>query len=166
MVHKCNPIRTADAAVKRTCRGAIGITRFLTFFFFAVFARIGEAQHPGPCTPFVIGTCNSTGMLNKSHLYQQFPRGVYGMTETHITVPGLHKLRQQLHHADVGVTFIPGAPVEPVSTGRGVIGGKASGVGLMSHFPLRAMPHGWPTETWLTSRVQVGAAFLTSDTPR
>eukprot|EP00438_Fugacium_kawagutii_P020622 Skav221403 [mRNA] locus=scaffold1352:67100:76744:+ [translate_table: standard] len=47
-----------------------------------------------------------------------------------------------------------------LSRSPGAIGGKATGVGLLSHVPARALSNDWPTPLWNSGRIQVCAALV------
>ena len=94
-------------------------------FIFLMVARIGEATNPGPLT---IGTANPTGVFGKAHLFQDLPAGaddcIWGMSETHLTKPGLDKFRFELKMQCPNWRFVPGSPAPPLSSAPGTIGGK------------------------------------------
>lgn len=125
--------------------------------------RFGEAANPGPPptdTAIAIGTFNPCGMLGKAPILAGLPTGVWGVTESHLTSQGVQKLRTDMHHQQVAARYHPGHPAAPISKGIGVIGGKATGVGLLSHLPSRSLPNQWAPELWQTGRVQVATAYL------
>ena len=134
---------------------------FLLSFLF----RVGEALHPGPANPdnHVIGTFNPTGALQKAELFKDLPTpGLWGVCETHLSKPGFQKFQQELKYAHPGAKFVPGAAAELVSQTIGSIGGKHTGVGILSDWPTRALPTQWSDEHWSTSRIQVGTSLITS----
>ena len=119
--------------------------------------RFGEASHPGP----VIGTFNPTGLMHKSDLLAELPQpSVWAVTESHLSAPGLGKFRQELDLSDVHMRYLPGAPAERLSSTRGSIGGKSTGVGILSSWPVRALHGDFPMEVWNTARIQAGAVFI------
>eukprot|EP00438_Fugacium_kawagutii_P018204 Skav230726 [mRNA] locus=scaffold401:228508:233396:- [translate_table: standard] len=124
--------------------------------------RVGEARHPGPSDTeeFCIGTLNPTGLLGKGSLLKELPVGAYGMAETHVTLLGLQRFRHELHVSDVRAKYIPGAPAPPLSSAPGSLGGKATGVGLLTHYPARALSHDWPDTLWSTGRIQACACLV------
>eukprot|EP00438_Fugacium_kawagutii_P036623 Skav217833 [mRNA] locus=scaffold889:526736:534677:+ [translate_table: standard] len=119
--------------------------------------RIGEARKPGP--EIAVGTFNSCGLLNKSSFMSHLPQGVYGATETHLTSLGQQRVKSELHHHVPGARISHGHAVKPVSSSVATIGGKASGVAIMSHLPLRALPSQWDPEMWHSSRIHAAAVF-------
>ena len=71
------------------------------FFVFAVFIRFGEATNPGPTTgEWTLGCMNPTGIMHKSSTLSQLPargKAVWGISETHLTQPGVTQFRKELH---------------------------------------------------------------------
>ena len=119
--------------------------------------RVGEAQHPGP----IIGAMNPTGLHGKGELLNQLPQNsVWGITETHLSHPGLVKFRTELHHTAPSFRIIPGAPAPLVTQTVGAIGGKHTGVAVLSDGPVRAMTNDWKSDIWDTGRVQCAATLL------
>ena len=58
------------------------------------------------------------------------------------------------------IRYIPGHPAPPLSDSKACIGGKCTGVGILSHHPIRAMTSAFDDELWRTARIQVAAACL------
>lgn len=134
----------------------------MTFASVTQFCRIGEAANPGPreapeCT---IGTINPTGALGKAEELCALTPGVWGITESHLTSLGCDRFKKELKFQGFNGQFIPGFPVEPVSKTPGTIGGKASGVGILTTHPTRMLTNDWPQETWETSRIQAVASLI------
>eukprot|EP00435_Cladocopium_sp_Y103_P014534 s1534_g3.t1 len=119
-------------------------------------ARVGEAMNPGP----VVGTYNARSLLGKAALTKELPEGLWGVTESHLTAQGSSKFRQELRFRGSHARWIPGAPAPKRSSAAGSIGGTTTGVGLLSHYPARALTSDWEKELWETSRIQAGAACL------
>ena len=124
-------------------------------------ARIGEASNPGP---FTIGTANPTGVLGKAHLLQELPGSpndcIWGLSETHLTKPGLEKFRFELKMQSADWRFHPGGFAPPLSSSPGIIGGKATGVGTLTKSPVRSLHNAWSGEDWSTARLQASAVFV------
>ena len=124
-------------------------------------ARIGEASHPGP---FFLGTANPTGVLGKAHLFNDIPASgsdcVLGVSETHLTQPGLAKFRFELKMQSSHWKFIHGAFAPPLSLVPGTIGGKATGVGVLTNCPGRPLVNDWSVDDWATGRIQASAVFV------
>eukprot|EP00438_Fugacium_kawagutii_P006341 Skav211884 [mRNA] locus=scaffold3296:9217:10851:+ [translate_table: standard] len=120
--------------------------------------RVGEASNPGPASQdMVIGTVNTNGLLGKSHLIQELPRGTWGLTETHLTVEGRRRFQVELKAVRPDFRFVGGHPAPYLSKSPGAIGGKATGVGVLTASPARGMVGDWPEPLWQTGRVQTCA---------
>ena len=122
-------------------------------------ARVGEAAHPGPNPK--IGIANPTGVMHKGHLFQeasdpQVPM-TWALSETHLTNEGIRKFRQELKFQSSQWNFVPGAPAQPRMTAAGCVGGKSTGVGILSTVPVRALANDWSQETWDSARIQACA---------
>ena len=100
-------------------------------------------------------------MLHKTHLVKELPtEAIWGVTETHLTRPGHAKLRQELSLNGMAHRLHHGAYAEPLSANRRAIGGKSTGVGVLTSFPSRPMPGHLPAEPWATGRLQASAVLL------
>ena len=127
-----------------------------------VFARVGEAQNPGP---FTIGAANPTGALGKAHMFQEMhgqqqgPR-IWGLSETHLTKQGLEKFQIELQQQPDKWKYVPGEAGPPLSKAVGTIGGKATGVGVLTDCPVRALAGQWPSQHWKTGRIQACAIHV------
>lgn len=55
--------------------------------------------------------------------------------------------------------FVPGAPAPLLSNTVGSIGGKATGVGILSPAPIRALTSQWEPTKWSTGRIQAAACY-------
>lgn len=126
---------------------------------------IGEAANPGPRisrgSEFCIGCCNTSGLVGKAHLFdQQMHTGdVWYATETHLTQMGMTQFRAGLRQ--VGSKFkycVGGSPVPHRSSKS--ISGLWRGVGVISKFPSRAMPHQWPDVVHQSCRVGAFATLV------
>ena len=126
-----------------------------------MFASIGEAANPGP---FVIGTSNPTGALGKAHLFQELPGAdqscIWGLSETHLTRPGVDKFRLELKMQPAPWKYVCGAAAPPLSQAQGTIGGKATGVGVLTTCPARPLANAWPTSDWASKRLQAAAVCV------
>ena len=130
--------------------------------------RVGEAAHPGPDThdgldqhTFTIGTFNPTGILHKAHLLKELDQpAIWGITESHLTKAGCHCFRTELAAEALSMRYVPGAFAPPLSSSPGAIGGKSTGVGILSSWPVRALNCTWDTDLWLSARLQACAVFV------
>eukprot|EP00435_Cladocopium_sp_Y103_P020606 s10_g5.t1 len=126
-----------------------------------MFASIGEAANPGP----ILGTTNPTGALGKASMYDSILENpqqpvVWGIAETQLTQQGFQRFRHELKHQSQSWKIIHGAYAPPISNTVGTLGGRHTGVALMSTSPIRALPTNWNKETWQSARVQVGAVHV------
>lgn len=130
--------------------------------------RIGEAKNPGP-TPAShhslthLGCLNPTGIMGKGAIISQLPgegcQQVWGVSETHLTAPGITKFRQELRFHAPHLQFRASHPAPPKSAGIKAIGGQAKGVGFLSSAPCRPNAHNGQLEQWDTARL-MGCSFL------
>lgn len=123
----------------------------------SIFCRVGEASHPGP----ILGTANMCGLLGKAQTVNEFPThsrsSVWGLTETHLSTPGIVRFKHEMKHAMPAARLVHGRPAPRVSSTVGSIGGKHTGVGLLSESPIRPLPGQLPDHSWSTSRIQTAA---------
>ena len=99
-------------------------------------------------------------MAAKHSVVAQFPKGIYAVTETHLSSRGIQDFRLGLKLGGSGFNLHHGQPV-PLRQGSAVAG-QYSGVGFLSSFPGRASPHDWPPALFQTARLHV-ASFLISN---
>lgn len=118
--------------------------------FIMMMLRVGEAAHPGP---WQIATANPTGIHGKADSFQELLPGVVGVSETHLTAPGAVRFKKELHMECPGARFNGGAPVDPKYGSVGGMGGKYSGVGFISSFPMRSLPGGWDAQVGNEHRI-------------
>ena len=124
--------------------------------------HFGEARHPGPSESpgVVVGTFNATGLLGKSKLVEELPPGLWGATETHLSKPGLAQFRKELQFCRTKQRFLTTSVAPLLSDSLGSVGGKATGVGLLSSYPCRNLPCQWPLDLQETARVHASAACI------
>lgn len=119
--------------------------------------RLGEAKTPGP----VIGTFNPSGLSGKCGEVNQLPKpGLWGFQESHLTGAGITKFKKELKWSKSTKNFVHGAPAKPKSSAATSIGGKHPGVGFLSDFPTRSIPHEWDSETYDLGRCHTAASFV------
>lgn len=131
---------------------------------FATTYRIGEAQNPGPEPPntCALGVFNPSGLASKAQQCKALPVGIYGISETHLTTPGVHRFRQELRSVQSQFSFNPGAPAPFKRSGLGCIGGKNVGVGFLSNEPSRILECEWNNDLFASARIQASSFFLGS----
>lgn len=123
--------------------------------------RIGEASNPGPPgASFHLGTVNPTGLIGKGEVVSQLPRGAWGMTETHLTVPGVRRFRDELSFVTPQWHFHATDHAPLTSTAMGCVGGKAVGVGLLSSFPSRNLQCEFDAATRKEARIHASAVCV------
>ena len=112
--------------------------------------RVGEARHPGPDWTF--GVANLNGLNAKAFGLAESPVDTWLFSETHLTAPGEKVFRANLKEAKAPYTaFVGGAPVPPRSLVSDI--GQFSGVGVLSHFPVRRLSHAWPELVFRSGRI-------------
>ena len=134
---------------------------------FLCLQRVGEASKPGPdqATPegWAIAAINPTGLAGKAKQFSDLPRGIYAVSETHLSERGQVRFREELSHAKTALKLYPGyrAPLKKDSIQA--VGGKHTGVAFLTHFPTRPIVSGWNEELYQTSRIHA-AVFLVHNT--
>lgn len=134
--------------------------RFCFIVAFVLSLRVGEATNPGPDNTWTLGVVNPTGIGGKGYQCSKLSSGVFGVSESHLTRPGLNRFRQELRSCSSSFSYLAGRPAPFKQRGIGCIGGKNTGVGFLSTVPSRALDCEWNQELFETSRVQA-ASFYT-----
>ena len=127
--------------------------------------RIGEAMHPGPDKDVMwsLGVINPTGLPGKSATINNLDFGIYGVSESHLTAPGIARFRSELSSTGSQFKYTAGAPAPPKVRSVKSTGGKHTGVGFITSFPCRPIQVGWNSELWSTGRLHA-AQFLVNQT--
>ena len=108
-----------------------------------------------------IGTANVCGLLGRGQLLSTLPSdGVWGITETHLTREGCRKFQDELKYAETGMRVVHGQYAPPLSNARNSIGGKSTGVSVVTAFPVRALTSEWDAALWDTGRLQACAIHV------
>ena len=134
--------------------------------------RFGEASYPGPVnstgssvpdsqSTFVLGAVNPTGLNGKHGLLSDLPRGVFAISETHLSTRGVELFRSGLHFAKSHFRYVAGPPAP--TRARSHVTGDYTGVGFLSSFAGRAAPHSFEPSLFSSARTQV-ASFLVGST--
>lgn len=129
------------------------------------YLRVGEAKNPGPCEDskgLTIGCFNPTGIMCKTdsiHLIPNRGSAIWGVSESHLSKPGIQKFHQELVFKKSRYKFLPGAPAPLKSTSASSIGGKQLGVGFLTDLPARSLPHSWPASCWHEARFTMQTFF-------
>ena len=127
---------------------------FLAYLILFCSVRVGEASHPGPQS-FVIGAINPTGLLGKANHIAALQPGVYGISETHLSSLGVRQFRREMQSHRIAAKYLSSKPAPLIRSSVGVIGGKCTGVGFVSHHPGRNLPVTWPEELHQEARTHV-----------
>ena len=96
--------------------------------------RVGEAKVPGP-EQLDIGCFNPTQLFGKEDDVMAWGQGIYCGAETSMTTAALKVLRPRFRSRGFHTVF--SEPVEPIQPKVSQIRGKASGVAIISSFPIR-----------------------------
>ena len=111
---------------------------------------VGEAFTPGP--EFSIGVANMNGLNNKGFGFVDSPVDTWILSETHLTHGGILSFRSNLRSSGSTYSaFIHGCPVAQRSITSEI--GQWSGVGVLSRFPSRRLPHTWPDVAYNSGRL-------------
>ena len=111
---------------------------------------VGEAYTPGP--EFTIGVANMNGLHNKAFGFADSVIDTWILSETHLTKGGIQTFQSNLRQAKAPYkSFIHGCPVASRSTVSDI--GQWSGVGVLSTFPSRRLPHSWPAVAYNSGRL-------------
>ena len=119
--------------------------------------RMGEATNPGP---FAISSINPTGLAGKGAEFDSLPRGIYAVSESHLTPQGLTRFRAELKGQKSSFQFYSGEPAPYRSQSIRSCGGKQTGVGFLASCPCRPITLDWRSELYRTSRL-AAASFWT-----
>lgn len=96
--------------------------------------RVGEAKVPGPDS-LDIGNFNPTQLFGKEEDVMSWGQGIYCAAETSTTSAAMKVLRPKF--AKKNFYTVWSEPVEPVQPRFSQLRGKASGVAIISSFPIR-----------------------------
>ena len=133
--------------------------RFLTilFAFFLITCRLGEASNPGP---LAIGNMNPTGLRSKAKDLHSLPQGIYTVQETHLTAQAIASFKQELAWQKTGYSITHGKPAPPRSQALSAVGGRHTGVAVLSPYPCRQLHHHWTPEEYNTGRCLTAASLV------
>ena len=131
--------------------------------------RLGEACNPGPDLEdssdgfrIQLGTANTAGLANKVPLLSSLDAGIWGLTETHLTLDGFKAVRSTLkllgRQQGRNLRFVAGAPAPARSLNSR--SGTWTGVAVASDFPCHAFNAQWPSLTFETGRIQAVTSYV------
>ena len=125
-------------------------TKLCLWAVFLSLLGVGEALTPGP--EFTIGVANMNGLHNKAFGLADSPVDSWILSETHLTKGGIAMFQSNLRQSGSPYTaFIHGCPVAQRSITSDI--GQWSGVGVLSRFPSRRLPHSWPDVAYNSGRL-------------
>ena len=125
-------------------------TKLCLWALFLSLWGVGEALTPGP--EFTIGVANMNGFNNKAFGLADSPVDSWILSETHLTKGGIATFRSNLRQSGSSYSaFIHGCPVAQRSVTSEI--GQWSGVGVLSRFPSRRLPHSWPDVAYNSGRL-------------
>ena len=113
----------------------------ISLFTFCSVMRIGEAQNPGPDDSFILGIANPSGLRHKApYISTHMAHGdLWVLSETHLTAKDVGAFEAGLRFAGAPFSrLIGGAPVPDKHQNAG---SSWKGVGILSRFPTRRLPH-------------------------
>eukprot|EP00438_Fugacium_kawagutii_P005452 Skav215021 [mRNA] locus=scaffold966:377373:386589:+ [translate_table: standard] len=170
------PWRPKRVAWRRFFRSA----KQKSFDYLGVEAAVAEAQNPGPSQAvdfdgaqclvdledashlLCIGTVNVAGLANKVELTATLPSGIWGLTETQLTVGGHRRVKHAMRgcvppdRPKPRLIFGAGAPSRTPTSDAGTW----TGVGVLSDFPLQHVPVTWPGAEYDCGRVVVTSSYV------
>ena len=101
---------------------------------------------------------NLNGLNSKAFGFADSPVDTWLFSETHLTAPGEKVFRANLKEAKSPYkSFVGGSPVPARSTVSDI--GQFSGVGVLSRFPVRRLPHAWPELAFRSGRLVCTSVF-------
>ena len=77
---------------------------------------------------------------------------IFGISETHLTQPGIKKFKSELHCTESKFQFYPGAPAPHRSAALTSIGGTHVGTGFITTQPARNLQPLWTQDQWNQAR--------------
>ena len=85
---------------------------------------------------------------------------IWAISETHLTQPGIEKMKHELVLHKTGLSLQAGAPVPTRSNTLSAIGGRQRGVAFLSNTPNRTMTATWSPAQWQESRIHSSCFLL------
>eukprot|EP00435_Cladocopium_sp_Y103_P022951 s31_g5.t1 len=140
---------------RRRSRRVVGLSpsvvSFLwTWILVCANCRIGEARKPGP--DWTMAVANLNGLNNRAFGLASGDFDTWLFSETHLTKVGAKVFWSNLRSAGSPYrAFVTGCTVAPRSESSEV--GQWSGVAVLSTFPVRRLPHAWPTVAYNSGRL-------------
>eukprot|EP00435_Cladocopium_sp_Y103_P045874 s1099_g13.t1 len=145
-------IRSLDFGFSPPRHRRSNLSRFrqVLWVFLLLQCRVGEAKQPGP--DWTLGLANPNGLNTKAFAFADSKVDSWIFCETHLTRPASQKFFHTLKGAGAHYkSFVTGHPVAARSTTSDL--GMWSGVGVLSRFPVRKLPHQWPEVAYQSGRL-------------
>lgn len=135
----------------RGCGGSVSRSPWwLRWGLLFACSRVGEAVVPGP--NWSLAVANMNGLSNRAFGLAEGQYDTWLLSETHLTEAGIKAFKVNLRLAQSSyAAFVSGCPVAPRSEVSDV--GQYSGVGVLSKFPVRRLPHAWSPATYRSGRL-------------
>eukprot|EP00435_Cladocopium_sp_Y103_P046541 s344_g13.t1 len=109
-----------------------------------------------------MGTANVAGLSNKISVAGSLDSGIWGLTETHLTLEGTLAARSALkgcgYHQGRNLRLLTGAPAPARTVDSHA--GTWTGVGLLSDFPCQVLDLSWPSLVYETGRVMAATTYV------
>eukprot|EP00435_Cladocopium_sp_Y103_P041936 s1625_g11.t1 len=103
---------------------------------------------------------NPTGLRSKAKDLHSLPAGLYTVQETHLTANAIADFRKELVWQKTGYSITHGHPAPPRSQTLSSVGGRHTGVAVLSKFPCRQVQHHWTDAEFSTGRCLTASAFV------
>ena len=107
-----------------------------------------------------VGCINPSGLLYKATAVSELPSGVWGVAESQLTTMGTSQFRSELKFCQSKFKYWAGKPAQHKSTSLGSVGGKCTGVGVLTDLPARNMQVDWPVELHNEARTHCTAVYI------
>ena len=133
--------------------------RCLASILFAALSstiRLGEAMNPRP----VLGNMNPTGLRGKSTDIAHLPWEVWTVQETHLTGLGIQRFKQELSSQKTNLQLTHGAAAPHRSQSLSSIGGRHTGVAVLSKYPTQQLVHHRTDQEYGTGRWLAAATCI------
>ena len=147
---RCSLLPGCGHRVRRGMPAQFSVPKLCLWALFLSLWGVGEALTPGP--EFTIGVANINGLNNKGFGFADSSVDTWILSETHFTKGGIATFKSHLRQARSPYSaFIHGCPLAARSLTSEI--GQWSGVGVLSRFPSRRLPHSWPAVAYNSGRL-------------
>eukprot|EP00435_Cladocopium_sp_Y103_P066284 s1305_g28.t1 len=97
---------------------------------------------------------------SKAKDLHSLPAGLYTVQETHLTANAIADFRKELVWQKTGYSLTHGHPAPPRSQTLSSVGGRHTGVAVLSKFPCRQVQRHWTDAEFSTGRCLTASAFV------